>query len=327
VAKFRGPNDANYEKVENAIRELCKIRRSRRDRKWAQIAGSHSRETAHRTLNFRIPSQLPSKSTHFTGRESELEWMEQTLLRTCLPNCPSNCHTINLYGIAGIGKTQIALEFAYRFRDDFSSIFWIPSHTQIAVENAFLDIAHTLRLTDSTTKDENSTREIPQLVMEWLMNGRNSNWLLIFDDADFAAAPNLKPLIPTTTCVHGNAIITSRSPIKLPFTKPYHVEGLELEEARAFFKTGLGLPSTDGQLTLSVLRILLIRSRLRTRQFVRFSRPEPICTIDGMRIHAQYPFVTQAISGYLRVYRYWPINEICFEDHGKHFCSIHQKHL
>lgn len=166
----------------------------------------------------------------------------------CSPDRPNNCHIVNLHGPGGIGKSQIALAFAHRFHDHFSSIFWIPSQTRTAVEHEFLEIARTLRL---PTFEEGSAHEIAYSVLEWFESSRNTGWLLIFDDVDLSAAPDVIELIPSTTCVHGHVIITSRALLNLPFAKTYRVDPLQVEESRALLKTYLGPSRPYGSYTHS----------------------------------------------------------------------------
>lgn len=35
-----------------------------------------------------------------------------------------------LYGLGGIGKTQLALEYCYQYVDQFDAIFWVSAETQ-----------------------------------------------------------------------------------------------------------------------------------------------------------------------------------------------------
>ena len=202
-----------------------------------------------RLEDFRVPSRLPFQFSRFTGRKDALKRIEDSLLGKCPLDCPNNCHTVNLHGLGGIGKTQIALAFAHRFRDRFSSVFWIPSHKRTTIEHEFLEIARTLQLLTTEAGDEGSPHEIAYSVLEWLRSSRNKDWLLIFDDVDLSAAPDVIELIPSTTCIHGHAIITSRAPLNLPFAKTYRVDPLQVEESRALLKTYLGLSHPDGSYT------------------------------------------------------------------------------
>jgi hypothetical protein len=207
----------------------------------------HASPTQGRRLpKFRVTSPLPLRLTNFVGKKSTFEWLRETLIDPCPPDCASTCHKVNIYGPGGSGKTSIALEFAYRFRDHFSSIFWIPAHTQATVDKVFVDIAHSLGMPVPENRQETLSLENAYLVLEWLMYEHNSDWLLIFDDVDFDATPALEKLIPNPTCVHGHVIITSRAPIIATSVKRCRVTGLSPEEARELLYNYTDLSRADG---------------------------------------------------------------------------------
>jgi hypothetical protein len=180
------------------------------------------------------------QSLRFTGREDALEWIEASLLGKCPLNCRNNCHTVNLYGPGGIGKSQIVLAFASRFYDRFSSVVWIPAQTRAAIEHEYLEIMRTLRSPTLELGGEGRVHKAFYSTMEWLNSSRNNDWLLIFDDFDLSATPNILELIRSTACNHGHVIITSRASADLPFLKTYRVGPLRADESRALLKSSLG---------------------------------------------------------------------------------------
>ncbi|CAO2658489.1 Nn.00g062120.m01.CDS01 [Neocucurbitaria sp. VM-36] len=245
LARFYGPDDDNYMLVLSAIQRLYERAAFVVEKKWETY--QKGKEVSIHQHNdkmmeiFQVLSPIPPQSPNFTGREETLRTMKHALLGECPPDCPNDHHTINLHGPGGIGKTQIALEFAHRFRNQFSSVFWIPSRTRSSIEREFLQIARSLRLVTSVTGDDDSAHEIVHSVLEWLKKSRNTDWLLIFDDVELLTAADIMDLIPSTTCVHGHAIITSRIPMNLPFARTYTVDPLRLMESRALLKKYLNI--------------------------------------------------------------------------------------
>ncbi|GAC1663113.1 MAG: hypothetical protein NVS9B9_24870 [Ktedonobacteraceae bacterium] len=45
-----------------------------------------------------------------------------------------------LYGLGGIGKTQIAAEYAFRYSDDYTNIFWIRAATPETLVTDFVSL-------------------------------------------------------------------------------------------------------------------------------------------------------------------------------------------
>jgi hypothetical protein len=92
------------------------------------------------------------------------------------------CQKVAVVGLGGIGKTQVALEFAYIVKASWPeySIFWIPALSMESVEQACADIARTRGI--PSTADENE--DIKELVRQYLNDEAAGQWLLIVDNAD-----------------------------------------------------------------------------------------------------------------------------------------------
>src|ERR1700722_5823880 len=79
-------------------------------------------------------------------------------------------------------KSQIAIEYCYRFRDQHleSHVFWIHASTIYRVDQAYKDIARKLCLPGWNDPNVDTF----QLVSEWLSNDAHGPWLLVLDNAD-----------------------------------------------------------------------------------------------------------------------------------------------
>ncbi len=107
-----------------------------------------------------------------------------------------------LLGLGGIGKTQAAVEYAYRFKADYALVWWVSAQGESSILLAYEKLADRLgqRL---------SPRSSPAVAVEMLdalLAGRR--YLLVYDGADDARS--LQPLLPTVT--GGHVLITSRQP-------------------------------------------------------------------------------------------------------------------
>ncbi|KAL5044663.1 hypothetical protein BDW71DRAFT_96725 [Aspergillus fruticulosus] len=129
---------------------------------------SHS-EGASTTRHFMVPF---TRNPRFVGRHHELQELEEWIAT------PDGPRKVAITGLGGVGKTQVALELAYRMRDrePECSIFWVPCITQEAVEQAYLAIADMIGIhVDSNSAKEQLRRYFTQA---------NEKWFLIFDNAD-----------------------------------------------------------------------------------------------------------------------------------------------
>ena len=169
-----------------------------------------------------------AKNPFFTGREETL-----ASLRTCLAKSGRAALTQALSGMGGIGKTQTAIEYAYRYRDQYRAILWVSADTEITTKTSLVDIGVALGLVDNDDPDHNRTVEA---VKQWC--DRNSHWLLIFDNAD---QPQLiKPFLPVAP--QGHILLTSRAHVldSVGVAKPLDVIEMPADDAVDFLFTRTG---------------------------------------------------------------------------------------
>src|SRR5258708_6632302 len=82
-------------------------------------------------------------------------------------------------GLGGIGKTQIAVEYAHQHHQDYQPVLWTLADTREALGSGYVEIARRLNLHE---KDEQDQQLVVKAVQEWLKQQRR--WLLILDNAD-----------------------------------------------------------------------------------------------------------------------------------------------
>lgn len=82
-------------------------------------------------------------------------------------------------GLGGIGKTQTALEYAYRSRDTYDAVFWVRAAGRETLIADFVALAHLLDLPGRVASDQ---MLVVAAVKRWLE--QHEGWLLILDNAD-----------------------------------------------------------------------------------------------------------------------------------------------
>jgi tetratricopeptide (TPR) repeat protein len=134
----------------------------------------------------------------FTGREDLLLRLEQALHADRV-TALSQPQAIN--GLGGIGKTQIAVEYAYRHRQNYQHVLWTLADTRESLLTGYTEIASLLGLVQL---DEQEQTQV-EVVLQWFKT--NINWLLILDNADEPAI--LREFIPPF--FGGHILLTSRA--------------------------------------------------------------------------------------------------------------------
>jgi NB-ARC domain len=133
-----------------------------------------------------------------------------------------------VYGLGGIGKTQTAVKYTYRYRDEYDFVLWITADSKDSIISGYVTIANLLDLPVKNDSDQNL---IISAVLNWLEI--NENWLLVLDGADeLSFLKNFIPFDPK-----GHVLLTSRAHLfeELDITNQTKMEKMSPSEARQFF--------------------------------------------------------------------------------------------
>jgi DNA-binding XRE family transcriptional regulator len=114
------------------------------------------------------------RNPYFTGREEILETLHTQL---SVDQAVELTQSSALYGLGGVGKTQAALEYAYRHALEYSAVFWVSAETEESMIASLHDIAETLQLPE---QEEKNQQHVVAAVQRWLST--HGRWLLIWDD-------------------------------------------------------------------------------------------------------------------------------------------------
>ncbi|KAI0403726.1 hypothetical protein F4802DRAFT_607964 [Xylaria palmicola] len=163
----------------------------------------------------------------FHGRQAIIDLIRDALLPSETTDGP-DLKQFALCGLGGVGKTEIAMEFALRFRDSFDAIFWVHADETAKIDKCYQDISVKLGL---ETADEAHSQIVSRSLLKgWLANpikngidtdvdinpvtstDRDATWLMIFDNADDPRL--LGDYWPDGS---GSVLITSRDPFAKRF--------------------------------------------------------------------------------------------------------------
>ncbi len=153
-----------------------------------------------------------ARNLHFTGRDEILDQLMQHLD----PNDVTQPETLRraaltqsqvIKGLGGIGKSQIAIEFAYRARAEgrFAHTIWLNAASEEAILTSLAALSALLPPPFQLT-GETDQRKLVAAVLKWLEDCPQP-WLLILDNADDLVL--MQPYVPLHG--HGSVLLTTRA--------------------------------------------------------------------------------------------------------------------
>ena len=204
--------------VERSLRELAAAR---------QAAGPLPPGSVLRVWN------MPARNPGFTGRDELLAAVRDRLLA-------GDAGVVQaLQGIGGVGKTQLAIEYAHRFAADYDVAWWINAEQTGLIGDQFAALGTALGLVQRGTNSE----AVRAAVLAGLR--QRGRWLLVFDNAETPADISL--WLPGED---GHVLITSRERAWAELAAPVEVDVLARVESVALLRhrvPGLG-PADAGLL-------------------------------------------------------------------------------
>ncbi|GAB7336811.1 hypothetical protein MBLNU13_g11322t2 [Cladosporium sp. NU13] len=116
------------------------------------------------------------QNKNFIGRADNIEALEQRLF------VKRDCQKIAVVGLGGVGKTQVALQFAYSVLEKHPdvSVFWIHALSLETYEQACREVAGVLGLVGA----EDGKDDVKELLQRYLSAEKAGKWMLVVDNAD-----------------------------------------------------------------------------------------------------------------------------------------------
>ena len=149
----------------------------------------------------------------FTGRQKEMEDLRAVL---------ASGGRAALTGMGGVGKTQVATEYAHFHRNEYQAVLWVRAASPDVLISDFVALA---TLLDLAQKEEREEKLVVAAVRRWLEN--ETRWLLILDNAeDLGLIPQFVPV-----AAKGHVLLTTQGDATGGFAQAIKIEDLSTEQA------------------------------------------------------------------------------------------------
>ena len=169
--------------------------------------------------------RLPPRNEWFTGREAILSEIEKGF--------NSSQYLQILHGMCGMGKTQIAKEYAYTHKSKYAHIYWIDATSLSQIKDSYSEILSEFSV---NLEPENKTDAGICGAFIKLIEGQPS-WLIIFDHYNLSNPTEIKQFrylcIPKKSKC-GHILITTRSRLALGKAKQIEINMLPEQDAVLF---------------------------------------------------------------------------------------------
>ncbi|MEU9170887.1 FxSxx-COOH system tetratricopeptide repeat protein [Streptomyces sp. NPDC048420] len=135
------------------------------------------------------------RNPHFTGRDAVIEAVRRAVLAERRTSVQA------LHGAGGIGKTQVALEYAYRFAEQYDLVWWVDAEQTEQVPARYAELAAQV----GEAKPDAGAETNARYALEYLRT--HDRWLIVLDNAEDPR--QLRAWLPEGS---GHVLITARDP-------------------------------------------------------------------------------------------------------------------
>ncbi len=181
--------------------------------------------------------QVPARrNTFFTGREALLRHLHDVPISN---KASAVTPPQVLSGPAGSGKTQVALEYVYRYGHEYTAVLWANAASRQILIYDLVRIAGQLDLPERVMPNQ---RLAALAVRRWLET--TPGWLLVLDNASDGEL--LREFLPVGG--RGHVLILTRQPLGLPSMLSLPLAGLSAEEAALLLLRRAGILAPEAPL-------------------------------------------------------------------------------
>jgi len=232
--------------------------------------------------------RVPARNAVFTGRAEVLEQLHDQLNSSSV----AVVAPMALHGLGGVGKSQIALEYAHRYMADYDLVWWINAEQDELINPVLAPMAQALGL-----RRRDSIPETAQAVREALRLGRPyERWLLVFDNADNPL--EVKEFFPGGS--FGHVIVTTRNPAWSTVAEPLEIDVFSRNESLDLLRRRVpGLSAKDatevaemlGDLPLAIEQAgaWLAETGMSAAEYVNQLKSHVVLQLDQSQPPSDYP--------------------------------------
>lgn len=210
------PRNTKWEKKQEK-KLFLDIEQERREEKSTELQPKNILTSSPRV-------KIPYRShPFFTGRNSILNTLKEEFFSKKIGTEKVLC------GMGGIGKTQIAVEFALQFQRNYDVIWWIRAENETLLLS---DLEELCKELDLPIKDVDNKLIVFDVLKNWMQT--NQKWLLIFDNVN--DPEHIYKYLPANH--QGNILITSRNEGR---RNSIPIRELSVENSELFLVNSTGL--------------------------------------------------------------------------------------
>ncbi len=203
-----------------------------RDEAWTHVVQELRKVITSLKTTLSIPSSAPAlriwhvpyrRNPLFTGREDLLQQIRDCFTASKSGKTVALSQQQAISGLGGIGKTQTALEYAYRYRHEYRAVLWISAASKETLETELVTLAGVLGLPQQPGQDQPA---IIAAVKAWLTG--QADWLLILDNADDLSM--VAAYLPQGDAANSHILLTTRAQAVGHLAYKVQVEQMDLAE-------------------------------------------------------------------------------------------------
>jgi hypothetical protein len=186
----------------------------------------------------------------FVARDNDLFRLEEALMPILGPDIRRKVFV--LYGLGGIGKTQLAVEFTRKHQRTFSASFWLDGSTHESIRQSIAGIATQLperQISEASRNFKGAAGELDMVifdVLRWFSRPGNDRWLLVIDNVDRSYlatdqdpdAFDVEKYFPDAD--HGSVLITSRLEELRQLGSSHKLKGMNEDQGKSLVEFRAG---------------------------------------------------------------------------------------